>query len=189
VLQEISVTLIGVAPLIMHNGQTCDPMNKFARAIKEISGKRKKTDEDYAEMGRLEWIAGLYVNEDSKLIIPADVLDSALVEGAKKSKLGKQFKSAVFIPYDALLDIGKKTYAVDKLWEDENYRDVRGVRVGQARIMRTRPIFRQWSCTFTIQFDDEQVNEADVRRALHDCGVQVGICDYRPKYGRFDVKE
>ena len=65
--------------MIMHNGQTCDPMNKFARAIKEISGKRKKTDEDYAEMGRLEWIAGLYVNEEGKLIIPADVLDSALI--------------------------------------------------------------------------------------------------------------
>lgn len=188
-LQEISVSLVGVAPLIMHNGQTCDPMNKFARAIKEISGKRKKTDEDYAEMGRLEWIAGLYVNEEGKLIIPADVLDSALVEGAKKSKLGKQFKSAVFIPYDALLDIGKKSYSVEQLWQDENYRDVRGVRVGQARIMRTRPIFRQWSCTLTVQFDDEQVNEADVRRALRDCGIQVGICDYRPKYGRFEVKE
>lgn len=188
-LQEITVTIRGVAPLIMHNGQTCDPMNKFARAIKEISGKRKKTDEDYAEMGRLEWIAGLYVDEDGKLIIPADVLDSALVEGAKKSKLGKQFKSAVFIPHDAELVIDKKSYSVEKLWQDENYRDVRGVRVGQARIMRTRPIFRTWSCSFTIQYDDEQVNINDVQRALRDCGVQVGLCDYRPKYGRFELVE
>lgn len=188
-LQEITVTIRGVAPLIMHNGQTCDPLNKFARAIKEISGKRKKTDEDYAEMGRLEWIAGLYVNEEGRLIIPADVLDSAMVEGAKKSKLGKQFKSAVFVPNDADLIIDKKNYTVDKLWGDENYRDVRGVRVGQARIMRTRPIFRTWECTFTIQYDDEQVNEADVRRALRDCGVQVGLCDYRPKYGRFELVE
>jgi hypothetical protein len=187
-LQEISVSIVGVAPLIMHNGQTCDPLNKFAKAMKEITGKRKKTEEDHGELSRIEWMAGLYINDDKKLILPSDVLDASLVEGAKKSKLGKQFKSAVFVPYDAILDIGKRSYTIEDLWNDENHRDIRGVRVGTSRVMRTRPIFRNWSATFTVQFDDEQVNLADVQRAIRDCGVQVGLCDYRPKYGRFEIK-
>lgn len=188
-LQEISIKIEGVAPLIMHNGQTCDPLNKFSKLMKEITGKRKKTEEDHGELSRIEWMAGLYVNGDGKLIIPSDVLDSALVEGAKKSKLGKQFKSAVFVPYDALLNIGIVKYTVEGLWANENFRDVRGVRVGQARVMRTRPIFREWNTEFTVQFDDEQVNLADVTRAIRDCGKQVGLCDYRPKYGRFELIE
>jgi hypothetical protein len=189
VLQEITVNIQGVAPLIMHNGQTCDPLNKFAKAMKEITGKRKKTEEDHAELSRIEWMAGLYVDDKAQLIIPSDVLDSALVEGAKKSKLGKQFKSAVFVPYDAKLDIGVSKYTLEQLWNNENFRDVRGVRVGTSRVMRTRPLFRDWSTSFCVQFDDEQVNLGDVKRAIRDCGKQVGLCDYRPKYGRFDVVE
>lgn len=185
-LQDLKVSIRGVAPLIMHNGQTCDPMNKFARQMKEVTGKRKKTEEDYAEMSRIEWFAGLYVNGNEQLILPADVLDATLIEGAKKSKLGKQFKSAVFVARDAVLEIGRK-YKINDLWLDENFRDVRGVRVGQARVMRTRPIFRSWAATFDIQFDNELVNENDVARALCDAGHQVGLCDYRPKYGRFEV--
>lgn len=188
-LQEITVKIQGVAPLIMHNGQTCDPANKFAKAMKEITGKRKKTEEDHAELSRIEWMAGLYVDDKAQLIIPSDVLDSALVEGAKKSKLGKQFKSAVFVPYDAKLDIGVSKYTLEHLWNNENFRDVRGVRVGTSRVMRTRPLFRDWSASFCVQFDDEQVNLGDVKRAIRDCGKQVGLCDYRPKYGRFDVVE
>ena len=188
-LQEISIEIRGVAPLIMHNGQTCDPLNRFAKEMKQITAKRKKTEEDHAELSRIEWNAGLYVNKDSELIIPADVLDSALVEGAKKSKLGKQFKSAVFVPYDSVLDIGKKKYTLKELWEDANFRDVRWVRVGTSRVMRTRPIFRNWALKFQVQFDDEQVNLSDVHKAIRDCGVQVGLCDYRPKYGRFELVE
>ena len=186
-LCSVKFTIKGVSPLILHNGQTADPTNKFARSMKEISGKRKKTDEDYAEMSRIEWHAGLYVNAAKKIIIPAVCLEAAVYDGAKKSKLGKAFKSAVFVEDDAILDIGKKYGEATDLWKDEQYRDVRGVRVGQARVMRTRPIFYQWSCSFAISYDDEQVNLADVTRAVNDAGSKSGIGDFRPRYGRFEV--
>ena len=41
--------------LIMHNGQTADPLNPFSKAMKEISGKRKKTDTDYEAMANIEF--------------------------------------------------------------------------------------------------------------------------------------
>jgi copper chaperone CopZ len=186
-LCDLKVTIKGVAPLLLHNGQTADPTNKFARAMKEISGKRKKTDEDYLEMAKIEWHAGLYVNGQKKIIIPAKCFEASIYDGAKKSKLGKAFKSAVFVESDSILDIGKKYGEATELWEQEEFRDVQGVRVSQARIMRTRPIFHNWQASFVVLYDDEQVNLADVKRAIDDAGSKSGIGDYRPRYGRFEV--
>lgn len=186
-LQEMKVSIRGVSPLLMHNGQTADPTNKFSRQLKAVSGKRKKTDEDYLEMSRIEWHAGLYVNDKGVLVIPSTILEASILEGAKKSKLGKTFKSAVFVNDDAKLDVGVKVEKAADLWGNERYRDVRGVRVGQARIMRTRPIFHDWACSFTVLFDDEQVNESEVTRAINDAGQKCGVGDFRPKFGRFEV--
>ena len=86
--RDLKFNCIGISPLIMHNGQTADPLNKFARELKQLSGKRKKTDEDYAAMAKIEWMAGLYVNNDGYLIVPSFVIESAIYEGAKKQKLG-----------------------------------------------------------------------------------------------------
>lgn len=186
-LQERVVSVVGVSPLLMHNVQLADPLNKFAKQLKAVSGKRKKTDEDHAEMSRIEWLGGLYVNADGLLIIPSSMVEAAIYSGAKKSKLGKAFQSAVFVQDDAILDIGVKRKAVD-LISDDQYRDVRGVRVGQARVMRTRPIFRKWKTTFTVLFDDEQVNESEVTRAIQDGGSKCGFGDFRPKFGRFEME-
>ena len=185
-LKELEISIRGVSPLLMHNGQTADPLNKFSKQLKAVSGKRKKTEEDYAEMSRIEWHAGLYVDRDGMLIIPSTLIEASIQDGAKKSKLGKAFKSAVFINDDARLDIGNKKKAVD-LWSDDQYRDVRGVRVGQARIMRTRPVFNQWACKFVASYDDEQVNEADVIKAIEDAGSKAGLGDFRPRFGRFEM--
>ena len=55
-LPTVQIRFQGVSPLLCHNGQTADPRNAYSKAIKAISGKRKKTDSDYDEMARLEWL-------------------------------------------------------------------------------------------------------------------------------------
>jgi hypothetical protein len=60
-LKQLEISIRGVSPLLMHNGQTADPLNTFSKQLKAVSGKRKKTEEDYAEMSRIEWHAALYV--------------------------------------------------------------------------------------------------------------------------------
>lgn len=54
-MQELSFRIAGVSPLLMHNGRLVNPADEYARKMKEVSSKRKKTDADYEEMGRLEW--------------------------------------------------------------------------------------------------------------------------------------
>ena len=183
--KNFDVSIESISPLLMHNGQLADPMNEWTRKLKALSGNRKKTDEIFAEMSRIEWFGSLYAMDD-KLIIPSEMIEACLIEGAKKSKLGKQFKSAVFVSDNAVLNIGVK-YTIQSLWDAEIYRDVRGVRVGTSRIMRTRPKFMKWSTDFRIDFDPDLVQRHEVMKALNDAGTQVGLGDFRPKFGRFKV--
>jgi len=187
--QSLKFHIEGIAPLLMHNGQLANPLNPLVKEMKTLTGQRKKTDEVHLALSRLEFRAGLYLNSKGEVIITSDVLESCLIEGAKKSKLGKQFKSAVAIHEDSILNYGKKL-TVDELWErSAEFADVRGVKVGTSRVMRTRPIFRNWSLKFTALYDDEQINAENLLQAVTDAGTQVGLCDYRPKYGRFQIIE
>ena len=102
--------------------------------------------------------------------------------------LGKAFKSSVFVNDDAEVAIDKKYGKAEELWDYDEFRDVRGVRIGQSRVMRTRPIFRNWQAEFEVLFDDEQVNQSDVVRAIVDAGRISGVGDFRPKFGRFEVE-
>jgi copper chaperone CopZ len=187
VMAFLTVTLKGVCPLLVHNGQLADPLNRFTKDLKEVSSKRKKTDEDFAEISRREWLGGLYVDEEGMAILPSVMIEASIYEGAKKNKLGKAFKSAVFVTKDARLKYPKMRKAVE-LWGDEKHRSVMAVRVGTARVMRTRPIFHEWSCEVEVNYDENQVNESEVIRAIRDAGDNCGVGTFRPRYGRFAVE-
>lgn len=184
--KPVSYKLTSSAPLIMHNGQTSDPLNKWSKAIKQISSKLKKTDADYEEMARLEFMAGLYLDEKGP-IIPADVIDAVVINGAKKSKEGLIAKAGSYCESHAKLEYDGPRKAVD-LWNKEDFRFSAKVRVGMSSVQRTRPIFRNWSAVITLNIEDSIVNVARVDEWLKVAGTQVGVGDWRPKYGRFTVE-
>jgi hypothetical protein len=190
-LPMLQIQMAGVSPLLCHNGQTADPRNTYAKAMKAVSGKRKKTDADYDEMARLEWLAGLYRYRDD-LVIPDYVLEGALISGAKKSKRGPQWKSGVFITSHASLEFfGKPSAITDEtlaeMFASGDFTHTIGVKVGMARVMRTRPVFRDWSLTAVIQYDPDVLNARDIEEVAADTGRLVGLCDWRPKHGRFEA--
>lgn len=178
--------------LIMHNGQTADPRNRFSKAMKEISGKRKKTDADLDELARIEFLAGLYL-EDSNIVLPDHVLESALVAGAKKTKNGTVAKTAVFVESPAVVDfegnpgvINEET--LQQLWEAGKHHLTVGVKVGMAKVMRTRPHLHNWTAVVDVSYEEDLVNRNSVIEFAQDAGRQVGLCDWRPKHGRFTVE-
>ena len=170
----------------MHCGQTADPLNKFAKALKQISSKRTKTDADYEEMARIEFMAGLYMGKDGP-IVPANVIDSMLIGAAKKSKEGPLAKSGVFCAEHASLQyVGPRT--ADELWADENFRFSALVRVSTARIARMRPRFNEWSAVVTLNVEESVVNPSRVDDWMAVAGTIIGIGDWRPQHGRFEAK-
>jgi hypothetical protein len=191
-LNTIQIKISGESPLLCHNGQTADPRNTYSKAIKAVSSKRKKTDADFDEMARLEWLAGLYRFRDD-LVIPDYVLESVFINGAKKSKRGPQAKCGLFFTDHAPLEFeGKPVEITDdslaKLFDAGDHTHAIAVKVGMAKVIRTRPIFRRWSLTATGQFDPDVLNHRDITEIADDAGKLVGIGDWRPKHGRFSAE-
>ena len=65
--------------------------------------------------------------------------------------------------------------------------------VTRGRIMRHRPRFEQWSCTFSIEYDPALISETELRQVVNDAGLRTGLLDFRPEkkgpFGRFMVIE
>jgi hypothetical protein len=191
-LPQIEIRLQGVSPLLCHNGQTADPRNTYAKAMKAVSSKRNKTDADYDELARLEWLAGLYRSADD-LVIPDYVVESVMIAGAKKSKRGPQAKCGLFFTQHAALQFDNKPAAINdasltEMFESGDFTHTIGVRVGMAKVMRTRPVFRNWSCTAIAQYDPDVLNLRDIEEIAADAGKLVGLGDWRPKHGRFEAQ-
>jgi len=190
--KEYQVTIEGSVPLVMHNGQTADPLNAYSKALKQISSKRKKVDADHEKMAEIEWEAALYLDRSHnlpKVNISGHVIESCIVAGAKKSKMGQAAKTALFVDGDAEFLVRGKQVTLDEIKGKPEFRLAVPVKVGTARIVRTRPKFDTWSATFKLQVMDNVANESDVKDWLRDAGLYVGLCDWRPRYGRFSVKE
>jgi hypothetical protein len=191
-LPTITIRLQGVSPLLCHNGQIADPRNGYARAMKAVSSKRKKTDSDLDELARLEWLAGLYRFGDD-LVVPDYVLESLFIGGAKKSKRGPQAKCGIFFTDHASLQFqGKPATVTDEtlaeMFETGQFSHCIGVKVGMAKVMRTRPIFRGWSLDAVAQYDPDVLNHRDIQEIADDAGKLVGLGDWRPKHGRFSAE-
>lgn len=187
-LRELRVKVRGVAPLICHNGQLADPLNEYVIAMKLITSIKanKRTPDQDQRLRDLEWEGGLYLNEKKQPIIPGDVIEALIVEGAKKFAKGREFKSGTMCPDDPIIEFsGPKS--LEKLKADKNFWDYRGVKIGMSRIFRTRPIFVDWGLTFTVQYIPDVVSEEQIRRAIDVCGRLIGLCEIRPKYGRFNA--
>jgi hypothetical protein len=202
-MQQLKATIRGAAPMILKNGWTANPLNKFAMAVKEITSKKDKTEADHILLGNIEWLGCWYyadnaiefavganqviVGDYGELILPTTVLWGMIVNGAKKNKLGQLFKSGVFIQDDVPLEFKGKR-GMSEMMADESLRIVTIERVGTARVVRTRPYLKEWSVTPTINYDDTVVNKAQIEQALEVAGRLVGLCERRPSFGRFTVE-
>ena len=190
-MKRIKIELTGDAPLMMHNGQLANPRNAYAKAMREVSKKRSKTDDDYDLLARTEWEGGLYLDYDDDVCIPSDNLLALGLAGAKKFKLGKQFSAGVMgvdVSYK-LLHNGPKD--LDALFNHGGgeFADSRNVRVQQSFVVRTRPYFRDWGIEFELLCDDTVIDSADVEHAYREAGRVVGCLEMRPRLGRFTVNK
>lgn len=184
-MKKINVTWKGTTPLIMHSCVTVNPLHEISREMKKYTSKRKKTDEDYAIISDLEWEGGLYWKDGIGPYIPAENLEATLKNGAKAHKMGKDFEKYCTVEtIYAPLDYGE-VLTKDQLKADYQYRDVRPMNVMRAKVLRTRPRFDTWSTSFTLIYDEEKINLETIVQAMDYAGQYVGLCDSRPKYGKF----
>jgi len=183
--RKLSFRIRGVSPLVMHNGQLADPLNRHTKDMRKITGKRKKTEADFEQLAKLEWFGSLYLSNGVPCI-PGEVLEAGFIEASRKSKRGPQAKAGIVsdgfwnLEYD-----GPK--APDELWQNEQYRLTVGVRVQKSRVMRTRPIFKEWAATVHLDYLPDQLSADEVIETMEILGRIVGLGDWRPRFGRFEI--
>lgn len=186
----VTCNLIGNAPLILHNGQLANPLNRYAKRLKEISGKRKKTDDDHAKMARIEFEGSLYLDTEKRPCVPSVNIQAAIVKGAMLEKCGPQAKSGVFVLGDSYPIKHPGPDDVEGLWDNGEGEAVLSslVKVGQAKVVRTRPIFHKWRLDgVQIEVAEDVVSIPDLKRWAEAAGRVRALGDWRPTHGRFKV--
>lgn len=176
--------VVEIEKLLMHNGQLSDPLNVYAKAMKAISSKRQKTEADMEQLANIEFEAGLYLDRQRNVIIPGRVFESVLVEGARKSKEGKLALAGSIVENDAIITYEGGPLSVEELVKSQDHRLTVSAKVGTARIMRTRPLFCGVKATFEVSLSSESANADQLKRWVVDALNVVGVCDWRPRYGR-----
>jgi hypothetical protein len=184
--KPLSFRITGVAPLLMHNGQLADPLNPFSVSIAALTSKRKKVEADHREIERREFMGGLYLM-NGEPCLPAEMIEAVLIKGAMKEKRGPAAKAGLLVENNAVLlyDGPRKP---DELWKDASFRLRISAKVGTSRVIRTRPRFDGWSAEITVKYLPSMLNEGDIESFLVSAGEQIGLGDWRPRFGRFTVE-
>ena len=173
-IKSVNVTIKGTSALLMHSYPMVAPPK----------GWEKSSPEEQAVFAE-------YRDPDTnELYIPGLAIQRSLVGAAVYSKgkgrgsLQKPVAACVTVTPERC-SLGVKEYKVDS-------RPV-VIAATKGRIVRHRPRFDEWSCSFSIEYDTELLNEADLRAVVNDAGSRVGLLDFRPEkkgpFGRFMVTE
>lgn len=184
---RVTVTMVGTSPLLMHNSQLADPSNSWSKAIAELTGKKEKTDVDYNEIARLEFMGGLYFGTKGPYIPAPNVL-KCLRNAAAVRREGKNIERGLLtVPPLEIPLIYDGPHSLDEMWADERFRFLASVRVGRARVLRMRPRFINWQLIREWELLDDVLNFTDLKRIVHEAGLIEGLGDGRTLgYGRFE---
>lgn len=183
---QIDITLTGAKPMLLHNIRLANPLDPYTQKLKEFTAKRKKTDEDLAEIMWWEARGSAYETPEGFLGLPADNLWRSLYDAATAFKQGANLKRAL-IP---ATDVAPILVAGDKVYVDDHLKagniDTRAVQVSRARTMRSRPIVNPpWTVTHRFELLSDIIDPRDLTPIVDRAGRVVGIGDYRPRFGTF----
>lgn len=187
-MARVTLELKGTTPLLVHNVRLADPQDKITKAIAKITAKKRKmTEEDRAEVERLEWYGGLYTNGDAGPVMPTKNIKRCLVETGKVTRQGKDVGRALAFVTLHVPIIYDGPQNIDELYEDERFRNRSVVGVQRAKTVRVRPCFPEWSIVTKVEVIETILDVDDVAMILERAGMMEGLGDNRINgYGRFE---
>lgn len=190
-MKTLKVHIRGIAPLLMNSNAGADPTHPLVKEMKLLSakGSKKRTETDDIRILDIKWLLGLYYTKTDGIYVPSINIEGTLRNAAKKTRQGQDTNYGLLVTPDRIpLEFPDKGKPVEEIFEDHKYRDVRAGKLKHTiTIMLCRPKFDTWELKFNIEYDESVFNEAQIKGFLHTSGNQIGLCDFRPKYGRFEI--
>lgn len=178
----INLTVEGTADLLFHR-YSADEVAEKGAAAKGSAAKKTDNVESY-----------LYRNADGYICMPGRYLQRALQEAGR-------FQQDPRSPRKSALDLCKAGLVVTPILspiiphagegptQEWDYLDRQRVVVQRSAVTRVRPAFTNgWRCDLEIMsLLPEYLTTAFVRRLADDAGRFIGLADFRPTYGRFNI--
>jgi hypothetical protein len=214
--KRYTVEMKGETPLLMHNDNLswAEYMKKWG--LDPANRQESVAGDDRSPAWR--WVGNLYT-EGGKVVIPSDNLMTVLREGGKRCPTGKgrgtfksQTQSGIIVDQSSwpLLAGGNEIpYAPLKaLVDNPDFSEheavcaglgfelfVKRAKIGQAKHVRVRPRFDNWSCAGSLTVLDDQITFDVLKNILTFAGAYSGLGDWRPSspkspgsFGKFSVE-
>lgn len=159
-------------------------MNSPKAMIDEALGQEMKLKtKKYDPKEEAEKVA--YRNEKGKLFVPSTAIRAAMINASSFKKIGKYaaksiVSASVYIPEPEIV-LDKQAYEVDS----------RTVVIQRNRVVKFRPIIKDWKLNFEIVYNENLIDEKFIRQILTEAGQRIGLLDFRPQktgsFGMFEV--
>lgn len=172
----INVCIEGTSDLLFHKWN-CEAVE--AKALAKKGSASKKTDD-------LETF--IYRNEKGYLCIPGEYVRQAIIHAAKfKQDPRSSRKSAMDLYKAGIISFTNLSSLGIKNWD---YEDKRRVVIQRSAISRVRPAIKAgWIAKFEFLVNlPEYISKHDFIEVLSSAGKLIGLGDFRPTFGRFNVK-
>ena len=214
-MRKYQVTLTGKTPLLMHRDDVewSDQMAAWL-SVPENRANSKGGDDRYPAH---RWLGYVY-HDGKKVTLPADNVAVSmreagaafLVPGQSKKTFKSQTQSGMMsetpdwqffndgreIDWAELAALTSVTTFSDHMATTRNAGfelSVKRAKVGMAKHVRVRPIFRNWSAVGNILVWDETLTLDILQKIIAYAGQYKGLCDWRPSsktpgnFGMFDA--
>jgi hypothetical protein len=171
----VEAKIEGTSPILFHRW-SCEAVEEKANAAK--GSKAKKTDniESY-----------IYRDEKGHVAVPSEYFRQCVIHAAKfKQDPRSPRKSAMDLFKAGVCTIGELCSLGVK---EPDYLDRRRVVIQRSAITRSRPaMLAGWKCQVSLQvLLPEYINPQMLNDTLQYAGRIVGVGDFRPSFGRFQV--
>lgn len=179
-MYEIKATIQGVAPVLF---------NRFTEAQKDAMEKRQTGGIHTAESSMKEALTKVYRNGDG-LYMPAQNIKKSLLNGIKKGNI-KEGKASFASIAEATVFIQPAEILFGKQEPDYIHESTGRIppRTGARCVIRRPALKEGWELSFTIMLIDDRRDPAKLKAGLEEAGALVGLCDWRPEFGRFIVTQ
>jgi hypothetical protein len=169
--RDYKVAIKGVVPLLHH---------KFTASTERVGRQIYEPKEEAKK--------GLYLNKEGVPIQPAVHIEGATIKAAQDFKLKGRKTYSNFCK--ASLMILEREIPFDNEEADKWVVDEQPVVIQRARVLCWRPRWDKWSFHFTLRnLQPTMLDDLTLRKILEKAGTFIGIGDFRPKFGRFEVAE
>lgn len=159
--------------------------------------QKKQAKEDPIEIERNTWREKLYFDDNKQVFIPGENIHAAMEEGCRywgRKIPGEGNKTYTDVIHSSvvveslMLNITKDSDKIVPFGKMVNGNPSKGKKSG-SKVYKIRPLLRPWEGKFVMSVFDARLTVFVLKTIISYAGAYKGLCDWRPRYGRFTLMD